>query len=276
MDLHHPLMPEDYVEPACPMCAPQDAGELRPVPMGRIVEKLEEHLSRRDYEAAGRHLTYWLREAEAGRDVRGQFSLHNELMGHYRKVGDEENALAHAAAALALLEEIGPDTVSAGTALVNAATVQSAFGRWQAAYDLFARAQANYEENLPPEDARLGGLYNNMALALTALGRCEEAHRCFQRALEIMARQPQGQPEQAITYLNMADAVAAEHGMEKGEKKIEQYLTRAQALLEAPGVPHNGYFAFVCEKCAPVFDYYGWFAFAAALREQARRIYEGS
>ena len=276
MDLHHPLMPEDYVEPACPLCAPKDAGEIRPVPMGRIVEKMEEYLSRRDYEAMERHLLYWLEEAKAGHDERGQFSLHNELMGHYRKTGNAEKAMAHAANALQLLEVIGPDTISAGTACVNAGTVYSAFGQYQTSYHLFEQARQNYEKNLPPEDARLGGLYNNMALTLTALERYGEAYRCYQKALEVMEKQPSAQLEQAITYLNMANAVEAEHGLEKAEAKIGQYLEKAEALFRTPGLPHDGYYAFVCEKCAPVFDYYGWFALSAELTEEARKIYERS
>ena len=34
-----------------------------------------------------------------------------------------------------------------------------------------------------------------------------------------------------------------------------------------------GYFAFVCEKCAPTFDHYGYFLAAEALKETAERIY---
>ena len=276
MDLHHPLMPEDYVEPACPLCAPKDAGDIRPVPMGRVVEKLEEYMSRRDYDAVERHLLYWLQEAEAGHDERGQFSLHNELMGHYRKVGNGEKAMENASAALCLLDAIGADTVSAGTACVNAGTVYSAFGRYQTSYDLFEQARLNYEKNLCPEDDRLGGLYNNMALTLVALKRFGEAYRCYQKALEVMGRQQYGQLEQAITYLNMANAVESEHGLEKAESKIEQYLEKAESLLNTPEIPRNGYYAFVCEKCAPTFDYYGWFAFAAELNHRAREIYERS
>ena len=40
-----------------------------------------------------------------------------------------------------------------------------------------------------------------------------------------------------------------------------------------PGLPRNGYYAFVCEKCAPTFDYFGRFAFAAELRAVSEEIY---
>ena len=38
----------------------------------------------------------------------------------------------------------------------------------------------------------------------------------------------------------------------------------------------DGYYAFVCEKCAPTFDYYGWFAEAEKLNGEAARIYAGT
>ena len=36
----------------------------------------------------------------------------------------------------------------------------------------------------------------------------------------------------------------------------------------------DGYYAFVCEKCASVFGYYGRFFYEKELTERARRIYE--
>jgi hypothetical protein len=41
-------------------------------------------------------------------------------------------------------------------------------------------------------------------------------------------------------------------------------------------VQRDGYYAFVCEKCASVFAYYGDFLYAEELEERAKRIYEGS
>ena len=38
----------------------------------------------------------------------------------------------------------------------------------------------------------------------------------------------------------------------------------------------DGYYAFVCEKCASVFGYYGRFFYDGELRARARGIYERS
>ena len=268
-----PLSREDYEDPGCVLC--MDQGKPAPIPQRRIREKLDEHMSRRDYAGAERHLNYWLAEARQNGDLRGEFFVRGEMMGHYRKTGDKEQAILHANESLNLIERLGFEgTVSAGTAYVNAATVYDAFGMPERAAELFGKAKTIYEANLPENDGRLGGLYNNMGLAYMALKRFGEAYEAFLKALDIMGKVEHGALEQAITYLNLANAVELEHGLEKGEQKIGQYLDRAARLLDDSSLPRDGYYAFVCEKCAPTFDYYGYFLVAEDLRERARTIYE--
>ena len=251
------------------------ATPLRPVPQQRIVEKLDEYMSRRDYAGAERHLLYWLEEARLGHDQRGELVIRNELVGHYRKAGEKDKALAHGDAALSLLEALDFDgTISAGTTYVNVATACSAFGENERALALFEKARAVYEA-LPRTQAHLlGGLYNNMALAYKALARYDEALALYEKAMEKMGEVPGGVLEQAITCLNMADVVAAEQGMEAGEARIFALVDRAWELLQDESAPHDGYYAFVCEKCAPSFSYYGYFAAAEELQSTARKIYE--
>ncbi len=277
MSHHGPLRPEEYLEPDCPLCGnPQDAQvQSRPVPQQRILSKLDEYMSRRDYAGAERHLLYWLKEAEQGRDQRGELLVLNELIGHYRKAGSRENALPYAERAIQLLQDMGfENSISAGTTFVNAATAFSAFGENRRALELFEKAKALYEFSPHTQAHLLGGLYNNMALVLKNLERYEEAFQLYDKALHIMASVPGGVLEQAITYLNMADTVAAQLGLEEGESRIMNLLERAEALIHDPSAKHDGYYAFVCEKCAPSFSYYGWFAVADDLLQEAQEIYE--
>ncbi len=271
------LGPEDYAEPRCLLCDEPFGAEpeMRPVPQQRIVQKLDEYMSRRDYAGAERHLLYWLEEARLGHDQRGELVIRNELVGHYRKAGEKDKALAHGDAALSLLEALDFDgTISAGTTYVNVATACSAFGENERALALFEKARAVYEA-LPRTQAHLlGGLYNNMALAYKALARYDEALALYEKAMEKMGEVPGGVLEQAITCLNMADVVAAEQGMEAGEARIFALVDRAWELLQDESAPHDGYYAFVCEKCAPSFSYYGYFAAAEELQSTARKIYE--
>ncbi len=272
-DRYEPLSREDYEEPRCALCMDKDAPAA--IPQRRVREKLDEYMSRRDYAGAERHLNYWLAEAKQNGDLRGEFFVRGEMMGHYRKTGNKDQAILNANESLNLIEKLGfQDTLSAGTAYVNAATVYDAFDMPERAVALFEKARAVYEGNLGENDGRLGGLYNNMGLAYMALRRFGAAYESFLKALEVMGRVEHGALEQAITYLNLANAVELEHGLEKGEQKIEQYLDKAAVLLDDPTVPHDGYYAFVCEKCAPTFDYYGYFLTADDLNERAKAIYE--
>ena len=108
------LKPEDYEEPSCPLC--MSDGSVNPINTRRFIEKLDEYYGKNDYDGALRHLKYWLDEAVSGNDLRGQFSVYNEMMGYYRKTGQREKAMESAAKALELLEALGmEDTISAGT-----------------------------------------------------------------------------------------------------------------------------------------------------------------
>ena len=272
-----PLRPEEYLEPDCPLCGNpyESLHPVRPVPQQRILNKLDDYMSRRDYDGAERHLLYWLKEAEQGRDLRGQLLVCNELIGHYRKTGSRENAFRYAELALSLLEDMDFEgSISAGTTYVNAATAYSAFGDNQRALELFERAKTLYESTPHTQAHLLGGLYNNMALVLQTLGRFPEAFELYNKAMKTMETVPAGVLEQAITCLNMADAVAAQLGQEEGEARIFELLDRADELLHDKSAPHNGYYAFVCEKCSPTFSYYGYFAVAEELQREAKEIYE--
>ena len=132
-----------------------------------------------------------------------------------------------------------------------------------------------YERELEPDDGRLGGLYNNMALALVDLGRFEEAQALYEQAITVMMRTENGAPEAAITYLNMASAAEAEHGLLDAAERIEELLDTAEQLLEGHTL-RDGNYAFVCEKCATVFGYYGRFVYANELKARATNIYEGT
>ena len=271
------LKPEDYLEPACPLCE-EPYGvtpAAKPVPQQRIIEKMDDYMSRRDYAGAERLLLYWLEEAKLGHDLRGELMIRNELVGHYRKTGDKEKALENSARALELLRVLDYEkTLSAGTTYVNTATAHSAFGEYARAAELFEKARAVYEgpylENRPE---LLGGLYNNMALNCAAMKDFAKAHVFYDRAMAVMEKAPNGVLEQAITCLNRANAIEDEKGPEEGETEINALLEEAEALLDTPSVPRNGYYAFVCEKCAPTFSYYGYFLTAEKLTGRAEEIY---
>ena len=242
----------------------------------RIASKLDEHLNRNDYAAAEQHLDYWLGEARLQGDGRALLFLCNECIGLHRKLGREQKALAACQAALEQVQEMGiGENIGAATTYLNAATAYKAFGRADQAIPLFERAESIYRKSLPPQDARWGGLYNNMALALVDLKRFQEAKECYQKALEITIAND-SKPEQAVTHLNLASAAESEYGLEAGEREIALRIGLAWELLNDASLVQDGNYAFVCEKCAPTFRYYGYFLYATQLEERAKEIYEGN
>lgn len=239
----------------------------------RILAKLDEHLHKNDYASAERHLLYWLGESSGAGDIRTELLIRNELMGLYRKLGRESEALDCVNAALARIDEQNiSHQVGAATTFLNCATVYKAFGKAEQGIALFERAKAVYERELEPDDSRLGGLYNNMALSLVDLGRFSEADGLYRKAIAVMEQNEGGSLEVAITYLNMATAAETEKGLLDADETVQEYLDRAEKLLEG-FEKRDGYYAFVCEKCASVFNYYGRFMYANELSERARRIY---
>lgn len=246
------------------------------VSIDRILNRLDECLNKNDYAAAERHLLYWLSESERYTDVKTELLVRNELMGLYRKLGKRQQALDSANAAIDKINALQiQHQVGAATTYLNCGTVYKAFGMAEEAIPLFEKAKEVYERELEPDDDRLGGLYNNMALALVDLKKFSEADGLYRKAISIMQNKENGALEVAITYLNMASAAEAESGLLDADETISEYLDKAEKLLEGH-TNRDGYYAFVCEKCASVYGYYGRFLYEKELKERARSIYEGT
>lgn len=266
----------DYEEPVCPLKGgkafyyPESGVPLGRIPVARIIEKVDALFGKNDYVEAGRVLVYWKTEAMALKDKSGELAMESELVGYYRKQNDRENGLASAARALALTDELGQaDMASGATVFINCATAYKAFGMAEEALPLYRRAEQVYRRVLPSSDARYGGLYNNMALALVDLERYEEAEAAYRSALAVMERVPQGEAECAITYINLAHM----YEVCGKESDIKGCMAKAYELLQSDNLPHDGYYAFVLEKCAPSFGYFGDTAIYEALKKESENIY---
>lgn len=244
------------------------------ISLERILEKLDGYFSKNDYKGACDHLLYWLREAESIDDKPSMLAILNELAGLYRKISLKQEAFDIVAKALWLIDEMGiNENIGAGTTYLNCATVYKAFSLSEKALPLFLKAEKIYEKGLKSGDKRFGGLYNNMALALVDLKRFREAYDYYQKAISVMEKVVDGDLEVAITYLNIASLKEAELGLVEAEPFIKKLLKEAMKLLDTH-TNRNGYYAFVCEKCASVFGYYGYFAYEKELLERVRIIYE--
>ncbi len=269
----------DYEEPNCPLCGgkefydPEPGAPLGRIPVGRIIEKIDALFDKKDDESVGRLLVYWRDEAVALRDRQGELAMESELVGFYRKQNDRENGLRSVSRALALVDALDQMDLSSGaTILINCATAYKAFGMAEAVLPLYHRAQEVYHRILAPGDPRLGGLYNNMALALVDLGRYEEAEAAYRTALTVMEQLPNGQAEAAITYINLAHLYET---LGRSDA-IAICMSKALTLLRSDSLPHDGSYAFVLEKCAPSFGYFGDTATYESMMKEAKSIYERS
>ncbi len=241
----------------------------------RVLDKLDAYLRKNQYQAADRHLRYWLTEADALGDSRSAFAILNEMIGLYRKCGMQEECVSACERTLSMIGDAGlADTVSAATAYINVATAYKNFGMSERALPLYEMAKEIYERDV--EDARLAGLYNNMALALADTGRLAEAEELYERALSILKEQNGSEPERAITCLNMADLINLRDGALGAEAATQELLCAADALLETAWEEGYEDYAFVAEKCAPVFRHYGSFLIAAKLEKRMEEMRKGT
>jgi len=187
---------------------------------------------------------------------------------------DEEKGLTAIGDALALIRahRMG-STLSGATVMLNAATTLKCFGRAAESIPIFCHVSRVYSDKLDPSDYRFPGLYNNMALSYADVGDVKSAQRYFSLALKLIAALPDSFNDMAVTYCNMAEMYGR---LDLEDARIESCMEKAWDCLNEPGLPRDGYHAFTISKCAPSFDYFGYFLYAKELKERAEKIYAGT
>lgn len=243
--------------------------------INKLIAELDHILSRNDYNSAREFLEKWVEIAQKQNDNKALFSLCNECIGLYRKIGDKENCYKYCKKALDLLKILNiENTITGATAFINCATAYKAFGEADKSIALFEKAVVLYEVLLSENDPKLAGLYNNFALSLVDLKFFEKAFELYEKAIEVLNNNPKFNLEQAVSYLNMANAIEAQKGLENACQEIDILLDKAEKILNENYSETDGNYAFVCEKCASTFGYYGRFLYENELKERARVIYE--
>ncbi len=271
--------PFDYKEPSCALCGgkefynPDKNAPAGRIPVKRIIEKLDGLFNANNMTEAGRLLEYWQNEAVALKDREGELEIDSELIGFYRKINDKEKGLKVSRRAMELLTELGlSDSVSGATVLLNAATTFKCFGLPEKALSLYGEVSAVYSKNLDKNDLRFAGFYNNKALTLVDLQKYAEAEKCYAAALKVLESSGDVLPDIAVTKVNMAHMYEC-----SGERnKITDCLFSAYEFLNDENMHKNGYYAYVCDKCAPSFGYFGYSVIEKELKERAKSIYEGN
>jgi len=223
---------------------------------------------------AGQALDSAAEKARSMGDWRSELAVLSELCGHCRRSGEEKKALDAIDRLMELIREhrMG-STVSAATVLLNAATTLKCFGRAADSIPIFRHVSRVYSDNLDPSDYRFAGLFNNMALSCADVGDFSQAEELFKAAMKIIARCNEPQNELAVSLCNLAELYCKQN---PEDERINECMERAWEYLNDPALPRDGYHAFTVSKCAPSFDYFGFFLYAAELKERAAKIYGAS
>ncbi len=278
MDKNKTLEQADYMEPNCPLNEKPVGYERKTerIPQQRISFKLDELMGKKDFSGAERLLKYWLDEALNSGDDQGAFMVLNEMMGYYRKVNKKNEAYDVVDKAIGMLESLGYlNSISGATCYTNAATVYTHFNEFEKSIELFEKAQTIYEQNSKNNEYKLASLYNNMAIGLAGMKKFDQAQQYYDKALQVVKTVENSELEQAMTYLNMLDCLVSEKGNTlEIEEQANEYLSKAQEMLDSPIVERNSYYSYVCDKCVNIFDYFGWFRYAKQLRERIKEIDE--
>ena len=116
------------------------------IPVEEVVDRLDQLLERDLTGEAEDHLYSWLEKARDLGDWQG------EGIGLIQSRGMEK-------------------TVTGATTFLNAATTMKAFGDPEGAIPWYEKAEKIYNRSLQEGDYRFAGLYNNLALAWTDLGK---------------------------------------------------------------------------------------------------------
>lgn len=268
------------MEPVCCFDAREYTGvpDTRPCPRAldvpEVIKELDALYENGRDSQAERFLEAQREKASLAGDWRGELSMLSELMGQYCRSKNKEKGMKSVEDGLRLIREhnLG-QTLSGATVMLNAATTMKCFGQTEVSIPVFSHVCRVYAQNLDPMDYRFAGLYNNMALSCADAGRYEEAERYYQLAMKIMSKLPAGENEIAVTLCNLAELYDRQ---DHEDMRIGQCMERAWEVLNTPGLPRDGYHAFNIAKCAPSFDYFGYFLWAKELKERAEKIYGGT
>ena len=250
------------------------------ISIDRILSKYDSYISKNDTASALRHLEYWEREISIVKDdnltnKRSLLTIENELIGMYRQLKIKEKADKVIASVLSLIDELDiNENTSVATIYTNIATAYKVFEEYDKAlyyynlsFDIYNKKE--YDKNT----YEYASLLNNYALVLIDTFDYDNANNKFLEAIDVLNKIGGKDLEIALTYLNIATLIDAKDSIGK-EKEIDDYLEQAKTIFDSDKVVRNSYYAYVCDKAASVYSYFGYFLYAKELRERRDYIYE--
>ncbi len=143
--------------------------------------------------------------AEREGDISSQITLLNELIGHYRDMGEYEKSIMTCQKVMEVLRNSGLNgSIAYATTLQNVANALRAAGQLEASMLYYNQVYSLYQHQLEGNDMRYASLANNMSLLYQEIGDYENACICLEKALSIVLQYPEAIKEVATTHTNLA------------------------------------------------------------------------
>lgn len=171
----------------------------------KVLEQLDGLFASHQVEQVEPFLLQKIDEAAAQGEIGPMITLLNEIIGHYREMGEFEKSISCCKQVLLLVDQAGlKGSVVYATTLLNVANACRAAGLLQESGVYYQEVKAVYEKELEPGDFRYASLYNNMSLLFQEMGDYESACDCLERALSIADMYKEARIEVAVTCTNLA------------------------------------------------------------------------
>ena len=241
------------------------------IPLDAVIKQCDEYFANDDLISLGEHLRFWRNEAKSINDIKGELSILNEMIGHYRMTNNKSEGLQAVDSAMKIIEELSFNlTPNIGTIILNAATALSAFGNYPKAFELYKKTEEIYNNSLDTKQELYAGLWNNMAHTLEKMGDSHGAQITYQKAIEVLSRLGM-LADLAVAYVNLAGLYF--YSIKDKEKSLEA-LTFSLDIFNSNVIKKDSYYAHTCKKCAGAFNDMGFPEIAEDLYIRANEIYE--
>lgn len=202
----------------------------------KILLKYDEMIAKGDLQAAAGYLEK--KAAQCGEEgySTSAITIFNELEGFWRAAGDKEKSYAAAEAALGLIASCKMEgSIGHATTLLNYATAKTAFGELNEALELYDRVEKIYDWQLPEDDYRYAGLYNNMAQSLLRMNDVKSAGEYFAKSLELLEKMQDVESETATCHANLAKCLMAQKKFDEAGESLKK---SEELFASLPGDPH--------------------------------------
>lgn len=226
-----------------------------------ILHKYDEMAASGQMQAAVEYLEKKAAECVEDGENASAITIFNELEGFWRVAGEKEKSYAAAEAALGLISSGEMEgSIGHATTLLNYATAKTAFGEAKEALELYDRVEKIYDWQLPEDDYRYAGLYNNMAQSLLRVNEVKTAGEYFAKSLALLKKMQNVQSETATCHSNLAICLMAQKKLDEAGENLKK---SEKLFAELPGDPHadsmlatRGQLEYMLGRYAEAAEYY--------------------